>query len=1574
MEKPAWKSLCCFVAGTALLVVLAGLFLPAWANAAAGASLLHNSDQFACNLSMYATEADCLGNGGSWSPSRKWAGGWGTTGLKYGAIDCATCHVRRPTNGNIKMLAASINAADGAFPGGGAVTARQATPDVSSDFGDDADGHVSSEKICEVCHSQTRYHRFDTTDLVANGGDPGHFNNTDCIDCHRHRTGFRAGCSDCHGNGDTGDYWPDGVANNLQPEYASADQAGSHLRHVASLGGNASCGSCHPLPESGNSHLNTAVDLLDTPFSYAPGTKMCSNISCHGNTGADWGATSCLGCHGVAQGNRAAVGSQFGGNSHHVQGVAPADSHCFACHWEANSDGTIAVAYHGGNANPGAAVDLVIYGANARPSEFIPDNTAVQYTADGSRTEIAKLNGHCLGCHSTQNNTAEPFGDDKTPKEYAWDGTSVAERYSQSGTTFWGKYTDTGTTYVTPKSSVAKAYSSHGNAVANQGGWDLNETWPNTRNGTVNIACFDCHNSHGSSVAGTTTSYNSATANGGILKDTQTDRGGYSVTYKPAAGGTVGTGNLHNAGASLCFDCHLNATGGATLPWGYGGTFGASQQIMGYYDTPFLAPGNSGPQLRYPYRQSASYQGGHFSASSPLESPAMGTINGLCTPCHDPHGVSPTLAANQPYGVPLLKGTWLTSPYLEDAPPASVSAQFIFPTTITSYRIDQNTFGGNINTLVTGITESESQFAGLCLQCHPKENLTDGITHNWKSKDRIHESVKGWKTANGTVKHRYSCSKCHSPHMGSSLPRLMVTNCLDPYHKGRSPGTPYPKVEGYTDWDERAGRIPGGGGGSTEGGPGGVSNCHEGASANNHNNNDLDHSWNLLTPWYAEPVTLAIGSGPSAGSFTNTDSNLKATVVWDTNLPSNSAVDYGATASYGSTLSDAAWVTSHSIQLQNLTNHSTYHYLVRSVSPGSQNVASSDNAFYVSLPPTVPALIPEADFVCAADCATTLAWNASTDPIDGGSVEYAVQVSGNPSFSPVVAETTGYIAATEWTTPALPTDISYYWRVRSRDANHTTAQDPPSAWSAAGSFIMTTGNPPVVTLTYPGSGSTVGSYDGYINLTFQWSSSPAATDYSVEVSTDNFATTAGASGWITTTSWSRSLWPALGGTTNYSWRVKARAAVTGTETGWTQSSFTINDTDTGSCPFLFTWDGEQYVFEADLYGAGKLALKTKTGYLKPEPHDYYLLGTAPVLKDGRYDFRLVEERFEADYLDELKLYALDVPDNRLVYAEKPQAGGTTPFTGLAGVLHTIAVDASAPASVVHVNTGTDVTAALSAEDDVFVTLNEDRNLDFTYQTLELDLGDIQGAPQVKIVMDAISTFPSTPEGVERSSSFGPRTILEVQDGSGNWNKVAAELGSLPKPPEFSRPYVFDISNIWLGDSRRVRFTFLFKTRVDWILVDTTADGPIAITEVPLAAADLRLHGIDPKSTDQEIYQYVYGDPNGAEAYLPGAYTRFGDVAPLLTASDDKFAIYGGGDEIALTFTPPAPPAAGIRRSLLVYPNGYYKDLKVDVPHTVEPLPFADMSNFPYDPEVERYPEDAEYQQYRDEYNTRIVLP
>ena len=663
----------------------------------------------------------------------------------------------------------------------------------------------------------------------------------------------------------------------------------------------------HYTSNSGDSHNSTrrCTGCHEHRFADSHASKQSCD-SCHTSTKPIPKHTAfglprdCTKCHTGTVGTRADVTGQMKSNSHHVQGVELNNKHCYPCHWEATADGLIDVQYHTGynyknySSVKGDVIDLVMFGPGTRPTVYKNNSSAVQFRASNmgtaqERNEVSKVTNHCISCHSDQNNDTIPFDDCKTPRHYAWDLQSVAARYSQTGTVTWGKYAGTANA---AKKNITKSFSAHGQAVLNGGGWDpgtgIDGTIPNTRAGSANVQCYDCHNSHGSKVTGVTSSYVSfnGTNNGANLKETKAGIGGYTAKYE-ASSNTSGV-NIYGAGAGQCFDCHNTATAGAVVssgktPWGYSSTFGATAPIMGYKDTPKFGQAIKGSTARFAERDSRkTILGGHMKASEPVGSlpnlakdsgsassgsttsltdggknwspvdkwknlyllmvdgvnsgqvrkitastnttltvepfaadvasgnvykivPYSTTINGLCTPCHDPHGVSPTLGSNQAYAVPLLKGTYMTSPYKEDSPPPEPSGTRITngtngrprswgnrlannwgsnspsPTQPSSkHTIDLNTFGGS-----TRISENDDKFAGLCMNCHKKENLTDGTNknQNWKTVDRIHESVKGW---GANTEHSFTCSKCHQPH-NSGLPRLMQTNCLDYNHRGGYP-------------------------------------------------------------------------------------------------------------------------------------------------------------------------------------------------------------------------------------------------------------------------------------------------------------------------------------------------------------------------------------------------------------------------------------------------------------------------------------------------------------------------------------------------------------------------------------------------------------------------------------------------------------------------------------------------------------------------------------------------------------------------------------------------------------------
>jgi hypothetical protein len=122
-------------------------------------------------------------------------------------------------------------------------------------------------------------------------------------------------------------------------------------------------------------------------------------------------------------------------------------------------------------------------------------------------------------------------------------------------------------------------------------------------------------------------------------------------------------------------------------------------------------------------------------------------------------------------------------------------------------------------------------------------------------------------------------------------------------------------------------------------------------------------------------------------------------------------------------------------------------------------------------------------------------------------------------------------------------------------------------------------------------------------------------------------------------------------------------------------------------------------------------------------------------------------------------------------------------------------------------------------------------------------------------------------------------------------------------------------------------------------------------------------------------QYVYEKTSATGPYTrpAGTYTRYGDVRPLLTATDDKLAVFGSGDEVRLDFDPSRLPAlpSGWVRDYFFAANGYEKDMDFYAAegNYVAPLPFLSMGEYPYPPK-KSFPLDDAHLNYLLEYNTR----
>jgi hypothetical protein len=199
------------------------------------------------------------------------------------------------------------------------------------------------------------------------------------------------------------------------------------------------------------------------------------------------------------------------------------------------------------------------------------------------------------------------------------------------------------------------------------------------------------------------------------------------------------------------------------------------------------------------------------------------------------------------------------------------------------------------------------------------------------------------------------------------------------------------------------------------------------------------------------------------------------------------------------------------------------------------------------------------------------------------------------------------------------------------------------------------------------------------------------------------------------------------------------------------------------------------------------------------------------------------------------------------------------------------------------------------------------------------------------------------------------------------------------PAGGTRTMTADLSGKLPVGTHRIRITTNLQIYWDNILIDRTGQKQnVRLTPVPLSRADLNFHGFPLKIEDKPPgnVKYIYEKASATGPYTrpAGAYTRFGDVRSLLESVDDKFAVFGSGDEIALDFDPaklPSLPSGWVRDYVFVA-NGYEKDMDFYAYRgdSVEPLPFRNMRTYPY--AEQSFPLDAEHLNYLLQYNTRFM--
>lgn len=420
----------------------------------------------------------------------------------------------------------------------------------------------------------------------------------------------------------------------------------------------------------------------------------------------------------------------------------------------------------------------------------------------------------------------------------------------------------------------------------------------------------------------------------------------------------------------------------------------------------------------------------------------------------------------------------------------------------------------------------------------------------------------------------------------------------------------------------------------------------------------------------------------------------------------------------------------------------------------------------------------------------------------------------------------------------------------------------------------------------------------------------------------------------------------------------------------------------GSCPMIFTWNGERFQFITDVLGVAPLGASAGDGEYFPVDHDEYIqipgeaLVASPAI-GGRYEIRVTEELREVAYLDQVHLIAVDHPETVEIFTNDKFKGPPFPEFRLFGVERRIPPVAARDAE------GRDVLDRVLARDRRYPD-GYKRTSAGVAELHHLDLDFGKAAPDGRAVLILSGWVDwadgSTFLGAAQEADGGlvmPR--LQVKDAAGRWVTVIEDLGIPAGKP---KTIAVDLTGKFLSSSREVRIETSLCVYWDEIfLSEDTGEPATVLSDLPPATAELRFRGfsrpvIHPERKQPESFDYQTWMPLSMWNPTPGLYTRYGDVRPLLTDVDDRMVVMGSGDEVRFLFDARALPAlpSGWRRDFLLKVDGWAKDADANTAfsQTVEPLPFHGMSQYPY-PEGEKFPDDAAHRLYREQYNTRPAL-
>ena len=413
----------------------------------------------------------------------------------------------------------------------------------------------------------------------------------------------------------------------------------------------------------------------------------------------------------------------------------------------------------------------------------------------------------------------------------------------------------------------------------------------------------------------------------------------------------------------------------------------------------------------------------------------------------------------------------------------------------------------------------------------------------------------------------------------------------------------------------------------------------------------------------------------------------------------------------------------------------------------------------------------------------------------------------------------------------------------------------------------------------------------------------------------------------------------------------------------------------GSCPYIYTWDGEKYTFFSDCLWAAPIGLQFAEGVsATPREWEYLKIpGERLAVTNGEYRLQLTEELWEAAYFDSVELIAVDHPEGVEIFSnEKVGPPSVAEFK-----IHTVRNPRKPVAA--RDQHGRDILPQLSERDELYLkAFDENFKQGLTNEHyIELDLGKLESVERLTLFLTGWIFPTNTSINVSLSQnpslpSTKPPSVW-VPNKDGEFVEVIPYMGF---PGGKTKTIAVDLSDAFLTDDYRVRI--VTSMEIYWnAAFFSLNEEPVEMkqTTLPLTSGNAFYRGFSKRLPHPQFGPENY-DHNSISMDMKwppmqGYFTRFGDVTELMQVKDDCSVVLGAGDAIDVTFKADDGPPKGWKRDFILHCTGWDKDADLNTlfGQTVEPLPFRAMRGYP-DSEGAAFPTTPKHQDYRLEFQTR----